>query len=107
MKILLADDEPDILELLAYNLKKEGYEVLTTTNGVQALEVARVELPDVIILDIMMPLMDGVMTYKSISPGLDQAVINLIKSSPRWPPGKTQGQKVRARWRYPIKINPR
>ena len=60
MKILIVDDEPDIIEFLSYNLKKEGYEVLTASNGLEAFKTAKIELPDIIILDIMMPVLDGV-----------------------------------------------
>lgn len=63
-KILLVDDEPDILEFLAYNLRKEGYEVLTASNGPQAIEVAVKNIPDLIILDVMMPDMDGMETCR-------------------------------------------
>jgi two-component system alkaline phosphatase synthesis response regulator PhoP len=59
-KILIVDDEPDILELIEYNLKKEGYQVFTASNGQEAVQVARKALPDLIILDIMMPKMDGI-----------------------------------------------
>ena len=59
-KILIVDDEPDILEFLKYNLKREGYDVVTAPDGKQALAVAAAEKPDLIILDIMMPEMDGV-----------------------------------------------
>jgi two-component system alkaline phosphatase synthesis response regulator PhoP len=59
-KILIVDDEPDILEFLKYNLKREGYDVVTAPDGKQALSVAASEKPDLIILDIMMPEMDGV-----------------------------------------------
>jgi two-component system alkaline phosphatase synthesis response regulator PhoP len=59
-KILIVDDEPDILEFLRYNLKREGYDVVTAPDGKQALSVAASEKPDLIILDIMMPEMDGV-----------------------------------------------
>ena len=62
MKILLADDEKDILEFLTYNLEKEGYNVVTADNGKKALEIAKKILPDLIILDVMMPEMDGVST---------------------------------------------
>ena len=61
-KILLVDDEKDILEFLGYNLHKEGYEVLTASNGLQALEIAKKELPHLIVLDVMMPEMDGIET---------------------------------------------
>lgn len=59
-KVLVVDDERDIVELLSYNLKKEGYEVRTAFDGQEAVEVARQFRPDLIIMDIMMPKMDGV-----------------------------------------------
>jgi two-component system alkaline phosphatase synthesis response regulator PhoP len=59
-KILIVDDEPDILELIEYNLKKEGYQVFTARNGQEAVAEAKRSLPDLIILDIMMPKMDGI-----------------------------------------------
>ncbi len=59
-KILIVDDEKDILEFLGYNLEKEGYEIETANNGIIAIEKARAFMPDLIILDIMMPEMDGV-----------------------------------------------
>ncbi|PPK88112.1 two-component system alkaline phosphatase synthesis response regulator PhoP [Neolewinella xylanilytica] len=59
-KILLVDDEPDILEILEFNLLKEGFEVATAGNGEEGLAVARKFQPDLIVLDIMMPIMDGV-----------------------------------------------
>jgi len=61
-KILLVDDEPDILEIVGYNLKKEGYKVLTATNGKEAIDVALKKKPELIILDVMMPEMDGMET---------------------------------------------
>ncbi|MBN1637571.1 MAG: response regulator transcription factor [Ignavibacteriales bacterium] len=66
MKILIADDEPDILDFLKYNLEKEGYSVFTALDGEQALQVAKKELPDLIILDIMMPKLDGVEVCRMI-----------------------------------------
>jgi len=59
-KILLVDDEPDILEILEYNLRKEGYKVATADNGEEGLKRAKEFRPNLIILDIMMPIMDGV-----------------------------------------------
>lgn len=59
-KILVADDEPDILEIIQYNLDKEGYEVYTAKNGDEALQKAQHLKPDLIILDIMMPKKNGV-----------------------------------------------
>lgn len=59
-KILIADDEPDILEILSFNLKEEGYEVFTAKNGDEALEKAAKTKPDLIILDVMMPGKNGI-----------------------------------------------
>ncbi|MCO4291336.1 response regulator transcription factor [Solitalea sp. MAHUQ-68] len=59
-KILIVDDEPDILELIEYNLKKEGYQVFLANNGQEAVTTAKKVMPDLIILDIMMPKMDGI-----------------------------------------------
>ncbi len=59
-KILIADDEPDILEIIQFNLQTEGYEVVTARNGDEAIEKAKKFLPDLIILDIMMPGKNGI-----------------------------------------------
>lgn len=59
-KILIVDDEPDIRELIEYNLKKEGYQVYTASNGQEGVTEAKRILPDLVILDIMMPKMDGI-----------------------------------------------
>jgi two-component system alkaline phosphatase synthesis response regulator PhoP len=59
-KILIVDDEPDILELIEYNLKKEGYQVYLASNGQEGINIAKKVHPDLIILDIMMPKMDGI-----------------------------------------------
>ena len=59
-KILFADDEPDILDIIGYNLEKEGYEVIPAKDGQQALELSKIHLPDLIILDIMMPYKTGI-----------------------------------------------
>ncbi|HYM95281.1 MAG TPA: response regulator, partial [Chitinophagaceae bacterium] len=59
-KVLIADDEPDILEILKYNLTNEGYEVITAKDGDEALEKARRTQPDLVVLDVMMPKKTGV-----------------------------------------------
>jgi len=76
-KILLVDDEPDILEFLGYNLRKEGYEVHTSNNGKDGLARALEILPHLIILDVMMPEMDGIETCKEIRqvPGLKNTIV--------------------------------
>lgn len=66
IKVLVVDDEPDIVEILKYNLQKEGYEVATADDGLKAVKVAAKFLPDVILLDIMMPNQDGVETCLQI-----------------------------------------
>ena len=63
-KVLIVDDEPDIIEIISYNLTKEGYEILTAKNGKEALEKASFFKPDLVILDIMMPGMTGVEVCK-------------------------------------------
>lgn len=65
-KILLVDDDPDIIELLAYNLKKEGYETASAFDGIEAVEVAKTFKPDLILLDVMMPKQDGIETARQI-----------------------------------------
>ena len=64
--ILLVDDEPDILEFMEYNLRKEGYTVLTGKNGKEAVEISKKEKPHLIIMDIMMPVMDGIEACRQI-----------------------------------------
>ncbi|MCU0422720.1 MAG: response regulator transcription factor [Bacteroidia bacterium] len=65
-KILVVDDENDILEFIQYNLKKEGYEVHLAHNGQEAIQVAKKVKPDLILLDVMMPVMDGIEACKQI-----------------------------------------
>lgn len=65
-KVLVVDDEESIVELLKYNLEKSGYDVKTATDGQKAVDIARKFLPDLVLLDIMMPKMDGVETCRLI-----------------------------------------
>lgn len=65
-KILVVDDEPDIVELLSYNLEKEGYQVQTARDGKSAVEIAKEYKPDMVLIDIMMPVMDGVETCRQL-----------------------------------------
>lgn len=58
--VLIIDDEADIRDILAYNLKKEGFTVYTASNGKEGIEIARTSQPDIVILDVMMPEMDGI-----------------------------------------------
>lgn len=77
IKVLVVDDEEDILELLEYNLEKENFEVVKARNGKEAVDTAIREVPDIILLDIMMPLMDGIQACQEIrkEPSLDDAYI--------------------------------
>ncbi len=80
IKILLVDDEPDILEIVGYNLSNEGYQVITAENGVEAVKKAKKELPQLIILDVMMPEMDGIEACETIrkNPELKDVVITFL-----------------------------
>ena len=65
-KILVLDDEPDILEIVGYNLRSEGYEVKTALSGQEGIAVAKDFSPDLILLDVMMPGMDGMETCDAL-----------------------------------------
>lgn len=66
IKILLVDDEPDILEIVSYNLENEGYQIFTASNGVEAIEKSKDIKPHLILLDVMMPEMDGIEACEKI-----------------------------------------
>ncbi|WP_418508571.1 response regulator transcription factor [Corallibacter sp.] len=80
IKILLVDDEPDILEIVGYNLSAEGYQVSTAENGVEAVKKAKKEKPQLIILDVMMPEMDGIEACEQIRkiPDLKDTIITFL-----------------------------
>lgn len=77
IKILLVDDEPDILEIVGYNLKNEGYQIFTAANGIEAVDAAREVSPHLILLDVMMPEMDGIEACEKIreTKGLEDVII--------------------------------
>ena len=81
-RILLVDDEPDILEFIGYNLRKEGYEVRTASNGREALEEATTWHPHLILLDVMMPEMDGIAACQALRqhPELDKTIICFLSA---------------------------
>lgn len=81
--ILVVDDEASILELLRFNLAKEGYQVLTAEDGQQALHYARTEKPDLIILDIMLPEIDGYEVCRALKADKETAGIPVIMLSAR------------------------
>lgn len=80
IRILLVDDEPDILEIVGYNLSQEGYQILTAVNGKEAIAKAKKELPHLIIMDVMMPEMDGMEACENIRkmPELSQVIITFL-----------------------------
>jgi two-component system alkaline phosphatase synthesis response regulator PhoP len=65
-KVLLVDDDPDIIELLEYNLNKEGYQTASANDGLQAIEIAKNFKPDLILMDVMMPRQDGIETARQL-----------------------------------------
>jgi two-component system alkaline phosphatase synthesis response regulator PhoP len=75
--ILLVDDEEDILDFVGYNLRKEGFTVITSLNGKEALQLAKKEIPHLILLDLMMPEMDGIETCQELKryPELKETII--------------------------------
>ena len=79
-KILLVDDEPDILEIVGYNLVQEGFEIFTASNGKEAILKAIKEVPDLIIMDVMMPEMDGMEACENIRriPALNHVIITFL-----------------------------
>jgi len=78
--ILLVDDEPDILEIVGYNLSAEGYNVITADNGIEAVKLAKKKKPQLIILDVMMPEMDGIEACEQIRriPELSETMITFL-----------------------------
>ena len=66
IKILVVDDDPDIIEIISYNLKKENYKVFYCYNGTDSIKIAEKEKPDLIILDVMMPGMDGIQVCEKL-----------------------------------------
>ena len=81
--ILVIDDEDDILEFISYNLRKEGYHVNTACNGLKAIDVAKKNHPHLILLDLMMPEMDGITTcelFRSI-PSFSETLVALLTAS--------------------------
>ena len=77
-RVLICDDDPVILRLLEVNLELEGYQVLSAHNGQEALEIAQTELPDLIVMDIMMPRLNGYEAAEVLKSASDTAAIPVV-----------------------------
>jgi two-component system alkaline phosphatase synthesis response regulator PhoP len=79
-KVLIVDDEDDILEFVSYNLKKEGFRVFTASNGAEAMKIAKEHLPHLVILDVMMPQVDGIEICRDMRqiPSLNNTIITFL-----------------------------
>jgi len=82
-RILIIEDEPDILQLVEYNLKKEGYKTLTATTGEEGLAIARAELPDLIVLDLMLPGVDGLDVCRKLKAETKTSAISIVMVTAR------------------------
>ena len=82
IKILLVDDDADIIEIVQYNLLQEGYQIFTASNGKEAIAAAKKELPHLIIMDVMMPVMDGMEACEQIRllPELQNVIITFLSA---------------------------
>ncbi len=80
VKILIVDDEADVLEFMRYNLKKEGFQVFIAPDGIEAIKIAKKEIPHLVVLDIMMPEMDGLQACKEMReiPVLQDTLITFL-----------------------------
>ena len=81
-KILLVDDEPDILEIISYSLESAGYKIYKANNGLEAIKIAKKIIPDLIIMDLMMPHMDGIEACNAIrkSDNLNDVIITFLSA---------------------------
>jgi two-component system, OmpR family, alkaline phosphatase synthesis response regulator PhoP len=105
-RILLVDDETDTLEFISYNLKKEGYEIFQSLNGKDAVVQAGEILPHLILLDVMMPEMDGLETCRELrkNPALDRSVIVFLTA--RGDHSRSEGYKAGADYYMAKPISP-
>jgi len=94
MRALVVDDDPSIQQILQFALSDEGYEVVTASNGPEALEKARTALPDVVILDVMMPFVDGIQVAEALQNDKQLARTPIIMLTAR-----TTDDDVWAGWR--------
>jgi DNA-binding response OmpR family regulator len=83
LTVVVVDDEPDLLELVAYNIRQDGHEVVTATNGIKALEAVRSRLPDVVVLDVMMPGLSGLEVARRLRSQTETASIPIIMLTAR------------------------
>ncbi len=83
LTIMVVDDEPDLLELVAYNIRQDGHEVVTATDGLKALELVRTRQPDVIVLDVMMPGLSGLEVARRLRSQTGTASIPIVMLTAR------------------------
>ena len=88
IKILLVDDEPDIIEIVKFNLAQVGYQIFSASDGLEAIEVAKKELPHLIVLDVMMPNLNGIDTCERLRQDdrFQNTIITTISPSAFKPP---------------------
>jgi DNA-binding response OmpR family regulator len=107
-KVLVVDDDQEFVQLLEFNLEREGCEIFTASNGVQALHVARSALPDVILLDLMLPDMDGFSVCEILhSQPSTREIPVIILSGLDWSWANTRKNKARIAqyFKKPIELN--
>ncbi len=83
LTVMVVDDEPDLLELVAYNIRQDGHEVLTATNGLAALEMVKSRQPDVVVLDVMMPGLSGLEVARRLRSQTETASIPIVMLTAR------------------------
>lgn len=83
LTVVVVDDEPDLLELVAYNIRQDGHEVVTATDGISALDAVRSRLPDVVVLDVMMPGLSGLEVARRLRSQTETASIPIIMLTAR------------------------
>ena len=93
-RILVVDDEKHIVRLVQLNLERAGYEVITANDGIEALEKVESENPDMLVLDVMMPRLDGIETLKRLRSNPDTSELHVIMLT-----AKSQDQDVLEGWR--------
>ncbi|MFO1478305.1 MAG: response regulator [Verrucomicrobiota bacterium] len=104
-RVLVVDDEPDFVELLQFNLGHRGYEILTAANGVEALHQARRHLPDLILLDLMLPDIDGASVFDILcaQPSTTDVPVIVVSALTGWMmPNRKNASRLSAHFQKPV-----